>query len=158
MRSSGSLENISKLREFYVKYKSHLVIPSDVVVACDGSSKVISINELPSSFPILDIGPKTTAHFCSKILTAGSIVLNGPMGVYEKEEFSLGTKAVFEAVAASSGFSLLGGGHTISALEKFNLTPDKFGYVSLSGKALVEYLSGEKLPAIALLEKSALSS
>jgi len=158
LEKSGSLESLDSVKKFYLKNKSKLIIPSDVIVDLGKGAKTTLAKDLPSNFPILDIGPKTSLQFCSKIKSSGSIVLNGPMGVYEKEEFSSGTKSVFEAVSSSTAFSLLGGGHTLSALEKFGLTYSKFGYVSLSGKALIEYLSGEKLPGLALLEKSALSS
>lgn len=78
--------------------------------------------------------------------------MNGPVGVYEMDEFAYGTKTIIEAIANSKGFSLLGGGHTISAILKFNIDKKRFGYVSLSGKALIEYLSGKELPGIKALE------
>jgi phosphoglycerate kinase len=82
------------------------------------------------------------------------IVLNGPIGVYEVEEFSKGTKAVLGAIADCDAFSLLGGGHTIAAIERFSLRRKDFGYVSLSGKALVKYLCGEELVGLNALEEN----
>jgi 3-phosphoglycerate kinase len=80
--------------------------------------------------------------------------MNGPAGVYEMEAFSKGTKALLEAVSESKAFSLLGGGHTVTAIERFGIDKKKYGYVSLSGKALIEFLCGKTLPGIAALEES----
>ena len=82
------------------------------------------------------------------------IVMNGPLGVYEVEGFSRGTRAVLEAIARCDAFSLLGGGHTITALERFGLDKKDFGYVSLSGKALIEFLCGRELPGLSALEEN----
>ena len=80
--------------------------------------------------------------------------MNGPMGVYEMDEFAHGTREVLNAMMHSKAFSLLGGGHTISAIAKFGMDKKRFGYVSLSGKALIEYLSGKELPGIKALEEN----
>ncbi len=86
--------------------------------------------------------------------SARSIVISGPLGVYENKEFLAGTKEVFEAIAASNAFSLVGGGHTVAAVEGLGLA-NKMGYVSTAGGALIEFLMGEELPGIAALEKAA---
>jgi len=85
---------------------------------------------------------------------AKSIVISGPLGVYENKEFLAGTKGVFETIAASKGFSLVGGGHTVAAVEGLGLA-DKMGYISTAGGALIEFLMGEKLPGVVALEKAA---
>jgi phosphoglycerate kinase len=154
LKEKGAIEHLPVAKELYAKYKKRIFVPSDVVVDENGKPKVLESSKLPSQYSILDIGPKTAAHFADIIEHAGSIVMNGPMGVYEKDEFSKGTKIVLDAIASSKGFSLLGGGHTLSALDKFKINRRKLGYVSLSGKALIEYLSGEKLPGVELLENS----
>ena len=80
--------------------------------------------------------------------------MNGPCGVYEVEDFAKGTRSILEAVANCDAFSLLGGGHTITAIEKFGIEKSHYNYISLSGKALIEFLCGKKLPGILALEES----
>jgi phosphoglycerate kinase len=152
LQKNGALQNFEQTKKLYAKYKSKIIIPSDVIVDNLGKAKVVDSAFLPSDFAILDIGPETARSYAKLISCAGSIVLNGPMGVYEKVQFSSGTKTVLGAVAKSGAFSLLGGGHTLSALEEFNIPYSKFGYVSLSGKALIEFLSGDELPGVKMLE------
>ena len=103
---------------------------------------------------IWDIGERTIELYKKHISESKVIVMNGPAGVYEVDAFSKGTKALLEAVSQSSAFSLLGGGHTITAIERFGIDKKKYGYVSLSGKALIEFLCGKALPGIVALEES----
>ncbi|MCL6089333.1 MAG: phosphoglycerate kinase [Candidatus Marsarchaeota archaeon] len=154
LEKKEALAKLDDAKALLSKYSSKIVIPADVIVDADGAPSVLDAGQLPSPHSISDIGPKTSQHFSSLIRSAGSIVMNGPMGVYEKNEFAGGTKQVLEAIASSSAFSLLGGGHTLSALDKFKINKSRLGYVSLSGKALIEYLSGEKLPGVEMLEKA----
>jgi phosphoglycerate kinase len=109
---------------------------------------------LPTIYPIFDIGARTVRSYGKIISKAKSIVISGPMGKYEDNEFNFGTKSVLEQVANSGGFSLAGGGHTIAAIELFKLT-DKFSYISTAGGALIDFLMGKKLPGVAALEKAA---
>jgi len=155
LKNSGALGSLPQAKKIFSKHKKKLVLPQDVIVDAAGKAQNIPVSSLPSNFAIMDIGKKTAENFSSIIKKAGSIVLNGPMGVYEKGEFASGTKKILQATANSSAYSILGGGHTISAIEKFHIPPSNFGYVSLSGKALIEFLSGEKLPGLKLLEASA---
>jgi phosphoglycerate kinase len=156
----GSLELLKKkkvvdalplARELVKKYGKRIHMPTDVILDDKGKAKVISVQELPLSLSILDIGPQTAAQYADLIEHAGTIVMNGPMGVFEKKPFAGGTRVVLEAIASSKGFSLLGGGNTLDALEALNINHSKLGYVSLSGKALLEYLAGEKLPGVELV-------
>lgn len=103
---------------------------------------------------IWDIGARTIERYTEAINNSHCVVMNGPAGVYELDEFSLGTRALLEAIARCDAFSLLGGGHTITALEKLGIDRKNFGYVSLSGKALIEYLCGMELPGLAALEEN----
>jgi len=123
-------------------------------VEAEGKRREMKTKELPTDYPIYDIGRETIKGYARIIRGAKSIVLSGPLGVYEREEFRLGTKRVFEAIASSKAFSLAGGGHTIAALGEFGLT-DKISYVSTAGGALIEFLMGEKLPGVVALEKAA---
>jgi phosphoglycerate kinase len=103
---------------------------------------------------ILDIGPETAALYAERIESAGTIVWNGPLGVFENAEFAAGTHRVAEAIAASSAFSIAGGGDTLAAIEQFGVD-DRISYISTGGGAFLEFLEGKKLPAVATLEQRA---
>jgi phosphoglycerate kinase len=155
LEKKEALDKLDEARALLNAYPQKIILPVDVVVDANGVPQVLDVEQLPSSSSIADIGPQTAQRFGQLIRTAGSIVLNGPMGVYEKNEFAGGTRVVLTAVSSSAGFSLLGGGHTLAALDKFKIDRSHLGYVSLSGKALIEYLSGEKLPGVEMLRASA---
>ena len=145
---------IPGIRELIQMYPKRIATPEDLGLDVNGQRKEISINELPTEYSIFDVGAKTIDKYNQLIKEAKSIVLSGPMGVYEKKEFSIGTKKIFEEIANSNAFSLAGGGHTISALKQFGLS-DKISYISTAGGALIEFLMGKKLPCVVALEKSA---
>jgi phosphoglycerate kinase len=106
---------------------------------------------------ILDVGPTTAAQLAGLLGRAATIVWNGPLGVFEHEQFAGGTRALAQAIAGSRAFSLAGGGETVAALAKFGVT-DKIGYVSTAGGAFLEFLEGRKLPAVEILEQRAAGS
>jgi phosphoglycerate kinase len=136
------------------KYPDRIKTPLDMAVEAKGKRKEISVDELPTEYPTYDIGAKTVDDYAKIIRKAKSIVISGPMGVYENKEFSFGTKKILEEIANSKAFSLAGGGHTISAIEEFGLTK-KISYISTAGGALIEFLMGKKLPGVVALEKAA---
>jgi phosphoglycerate kinase len=103
---------------------------------------------------ILDIGPTTVSALKTMIAKAGTIVWNGPVGVFEFEAFAGGTKALAEAIASSGAFSIAGGGDTIAAINKFGIA-DRISYISTAGGAFLEFLEGKTLPAVAALEDRA---
>ena len=103
---------------------------------------------------ILDIGPTTVAALRTIIANAGTIVWNGPIGVFEFDAFAAGTKAIAEAIADSEAFSIAGGGDTIAAINKFNVAR-RISYISTAGGAFLEFLEGKTLPAVAILEMRA---
>ena len=105
---------------------------------------------------ILDIGPRTAQGYAALLKGAGTIVWNGPVGVFEFPAFAGGTKALAEAIAASDAFSLAGGGDTLAAIAKYNVA-GRIGYISTGGGAFLEFLEGKKLPAIEVLEARAAS-
>jgi phosphoglycerate kinase len=135
-------------------------LPVDVVVAAgleeQHPARVRAIGEVAEAEMILDIGPDTAAAYAKVLAGAGTIVWNGPVGVFEQPRFAAGTKAVAEAVAASQAFSIAGGGDTLAALDAFGLS-DRVSYVSTGGGAFLEYLEGRTLPAVAALEARARS-
>jgi phosphoglycerate kinase len=131
-------------------------LPLDVVCAKEFSASAVATtknaNEVAADDLILDVGPKTAARFAELLKQAGTIVWNGPVGVFEYDQFAGGTRAIAQAVATSPGFSVAGGGETVAALAKFGVT-DKIGYVSTAGGAFLEFLEGKKLPAVEILEQ-----
>ncbi len=145
---------VSGIQELMKEYPGKIEVPADIAVEVEGRRKEIKVTELPTSHAIYDIGTKTTQKYRAIINNAKSIVVSGPMGVYEKEEFMLGTKKTFEAVAASKAFSLVGGGHTVAAVKELGLA-DKISYISTAGGALIELLMGGALPGVVALEKAA---
>ncbi len=142
------------IKSLIKEYSERIEIPTDVAVEADKKRKEISVKQLPTEYPIYDIGAKTIQRFSEIIKNAKSIVLSGPMGVFENKEFVMGTKRICEAIAESKAYSLIGGGHTVAAVEELGLTK-KMGYVSTAGGALIEFLMGQKLPGVLALEKAA---
>lgn len=130
-------------------------LPEDVVVApafaADAPATVRAVDAVQDGEMILDIGPKTAARYAALIAGAGTVVWNGPVGVFEFDAFSAGTEAVARAIAASKAFSIAGGGDTLAAIDKYGLAAD-IGYISTGGGAFLEFLEGKTLPAVAALE------
>ena len=133
------------------QYPDKILVPEDVALDVNGKRKEIPVRKLPTEYSIFDIGTKTAEKYSKLITKAKSIVVSGPMGVYENKEFNYGTKKVFQAIANSKGFSLAGGGNTIAAIQEYGLS-DKIGYISTAGGALIEFLMGKKLPGVVALE------
>jgi phosphoglycerate kinase len=133
-------------------------IPTDVVCAKEFSASatatVKSVNDVEADDLILDIGPQTAKLLGSQLLDAGTIVWNGPVGVFEFDQFGEGTKTLAMAIAQSKGFSIAGGGDTLAAIAKYGIT-DKVGYISTGGGAFLEFLEGKVLPAVEILEQRA---
>jgi phosphoglycerate kinase len=133
-------------------------IPVDVVCAKEFSAQAKattkSAKDVEADDLILDIGPQTSAQLAEILKNAGTIVWNGPVGVFEIEAFAQGTAAVSQAIAASAGFSIAGGGDTLAAIAKFGIT-DQVGYISTGGGAFLEFLEGKVLPAVDILQKRA---
>jgi phosphoglycerate kinase len=140
---------------------AEIPVPEDVVVSIEVSdsapSQVRAIDDVADDELILDIGPNTADRYAAMVQNAGTIVWNGPVGVFEIDQFGEGTRRVAEAVAESSAFSIAGGGDTLAALEKYGLS-DRISYISTGGGAFLEYLEGKALPAVAILEQRATDS
>ena len=133
-------------------------VPTDVVTAktfaADAPATVKKATEVEDDDMILDIGPETAAKLAEQLKKAGTIVWNGPVGVFEFDQFAGGTKAIATAVAESSAFSIAGGGDTLAAIAKYNIE-DRVGYISTGGGAFLEVLEGKTLPAFEILQKRA---
>ncbi|MBL4819601.1 MAG: phosphoglycerate kinase [Gammaproteobacteria bacterium] len=134
---------------------TQIPIPVDVVVAAEFSetatAQVKAVEDVADEDMILDIGPRTAAQLAELIGTMNTIIWNGPVGVFEFEQFAHGTQVIAEAVAANPGFSIAGGGETIAAIDKFKIT-DQISYISTGGGAFLEYVQGAVLPAVQVLE------
>ena len=135
--------------------RTDIPLPVDVVVArkLDESAvaEVRPVGQVQADEMILDIGPETATTYVGLLAAAGTIVWNGPVGVFEFDQFGDGTRRVAAAVAASSAFSVAGGGDTLAALEKYGFS-DQMSYISTGGGAFLEFLEGRVLPAVAMLE------
>jgi phosphoglycerate kinase len=133
-------------------------IPTDVVCgksfAADTPAQTKPAREVEDDDMILDIGPETSARYAKLLQEAGTIVWNGPVGVFEFDAFGNGTRTVAEAIASSKAFSIAGGGDTLAAIAKYGVT-EKIGYISTGGGAFLEFLEGRTLPAVDILERRA---
>ena len=133
-------------------------IPSDVVTAkafaADAAATTRPASEVEADDLILDIGPQTAARLAAQLKAAGTIVWNGPVGVFEFDAFAHGTETIARAIAASSAFSIAGGGDTLAAIAKYGIERD-IGYISTGGGAFLEVLEGKTLPAFEILERRA---
>ena len=138
--------------------KVDIPLPIDVVVAKEFSANaeadVKKIKDVAADEMILDIGPDTAESFARMFADAGTIVWNGPVGVFEFDQFGEGTRILAQAIAKSSAFSIAGGGDTLAAIEKYRVEDD-ISYISTGGGAFLEFLEGKKLPAVAMLEQRA---
>jgi len=150
---SSMESHCSEAKKMLEEFGDRIVLPVDVGLSIDTKRQDTDVGHIDKGL-IWDIGPKTAKMYAQEIYDSHTIVMNGPAGVYEVEEFSSGTRAILEAIERCDAFSLIGGGHTITAIEKFNLKKEHFGYISLSGKALIEYLSGHELPGLKSLEEN----
>ncbi len=144
---TGQAKNIMKC--------TNIPLPTDVVVAKEFSehaaSQVKSIAQIEPDDMILDIGPESAKELTNILKNAGTIIWNGPVGVFEIEQFADGTKAISHAIANSNAFSIAGGGDTLAAVDKFNVA-DKISYMSTGGGAFLEFVEGKQLPAVTILE------
>ncbi len=155
---ADQVEETRRLMETARAAGGSIPAPVDVYCATEFSETATAVlkdaDKVGPEDMVLDVGPKTSALYAEMVKKAGTIVWNGPVGVFEFEQFSRGTKALAEAVAESDAFSIAGGGDTVAALEQFGLA-DKISYVSTGGGAFLEFLEGKTLPAVAVLEKRA---
>jgi phosphoglycerate kinase len=133
-------------------------IPSDVVVATEFSAaataRVKPVSGVANGEMILDIGPDTAARIAAIIMKAGTVIWNGPVGVFEFDQFGEGTRVLAQAIARSKAFSIAGGGDTLAAIEKYGVAAD-ISYISTGGGAFLEFVEGRTLPAVAMLEERA---
>ncbi len=147
-------EYIDKAKDILNKYEDRIELPVDFAYSASGERKEVKVSNLPVEYTLMDIGNKTIAKYGQIMKDAKTIFFNGPVGVFEETETEIGTKAILTAITESSAFSVVGGGDSIVAVNKYNLV-NNISYISTGGGALVRFLSGEELPVIKALKKSA---
>lgn len=157
LKSKIKPEYFDEAKNILAKYGDKIFLPVDVGLNVDGERRNCSVSDSTciSKGEIFDIGPETSKKYREILSSAKTIMINGPMGVYEIDDFSYGSRDVLNTIADCTNFSIVGGGHTITAIEKFGIDKSKFSYISLSGKALIEYLSGKELVGIKALKENA---
>ncbi len=143
-------EYIDRARELYAQYGEKILLPKDLAWVENGERKEAKLGSVPADIASVDIGSETAAAYREEILAAGTVFVNGPMGVFEKAESELGTKTVWQAIADTKGHTVLGGGDSITATEKYKLT-EQMDYICTGGGALIRFLSGEELPVVKAL-------
>ncbi len=145
-----SLEMIEKAKQKGVK----LLLPVDTVIADafdpDANSQVVKAGEIPNGWQGLDIGPETVKLYCDAVKDAGTVIWNGPMGVFEFEKFAVGTKAVAEALSKTDAITIIGGGDSAAAVQQLGYA-DKMTHISTGGGASLEFMEGKELPGVACL-------
>lgn len=146
-------ENLQAAKDILSKYGQRVLLPVDVAVERDGKRVSVNIGDLPSEEPALDIGDDSAEKFRKVIMSSKTCFMSGPAGMIEKEGFEIGTRILMTAMVDSGGQSVIGGGHTGGAAERFDLA-DRFSYVSTGGGALETFLLGEPLPVIEALKYS----
>jgi phosphoglycerate kinase len=157
-KSLAEPELVGEAQAILDEYPGKVPVPIDAVTAkrfaADAEPVLKAIENVEDDDLILDVGPQSIAYLKTSIAKAGTIVWNGPVGVFEFEAFAGGTRALADAIAASDAFSIAGGGDTIAAINKFGIA-ERISYISTAGGAFLEFLEGKKLPAVAMLESRA---
>ena len=156
-KSLAEADLVGEAKKVIEKIRAHggnVPLPTDVVVAPEFSENaedtLKNVADVTRDDMILDIGPDSARVLAEIVAKAGTVVWNGPVGVFEFEQFSHGTRTLAEAIAESKAFSIAGGGDTLSAIAKFGVT-DRISYISTGGGAFLEFLEGKELPAVAML-------
>jgi len=140
-------------KDLLKKFRKRILLPTDVVLNNGGERRPVTVDSLPAKLLVYDIGLDTIARYVEVIRHAKTIFFNGPAGVFELEPFSVGTRELLTAVAESDGLSVVGGGHTVAAVEQFGLQ-DRIDHVSTGGGALINFLAGKELPLVMALRHS----
>lgn len=147
-------EFIEKAKTIYARYADKIVLPADLGYVENGVRRECRIGAVPTEICAVDIGSKTARQYESIILAAKTVFVNGPMGIFEQPETELGTKTVFEALGNTAGYTVVGGGDSVTAAAKYQVK-DKLGYVCTGGGALIRFLTGEELPVVKALRHAA---
>lgn len=147
-------EFIEKAKTIYARYADKIVLPADLGYVENGVRRECRIGAVPTEICAVDIGSETARQYESIILAAKTVFVNGPMGIFEQPETELGTKTVFEALGNTAGYTVVGGGDSVTAAAKYQVK-EKLGYVCTGGGALIRFLTGEELPVVKALRHAA---
>lgn len=147
-------EYIEKAKSIYAKFAERIILPLDLAYVENGKRKECQIGAVPQDICAVDIGSTTANVYAAAILAAKTVFVNGPMGIFEQQETELGTKAVFEALGNSAGYTVVGGGDSVTAAAKYQVK-DRLDYVCTGGGALIRFLTGEELPVVRALRHAA---
>jgi phosphoglycerate kinase len=153
LAKEGTPENYEEIKKLLRKYKDNIYLPSDFAQQANTERSEINVSDLPTHYSLYDIGEKTIDNFKNILSDAKTVFLSGPCGVFENPAFMKGTKEIFTHVANSNVFSIVGGGHTVAAVEQLGLD-EKISHISTGGGALEKFMMGEKLPVVEALKKS----
>ncbi len=152
------IDEARRLKKNAIDRGGDIPVPTDIVCGKEFSettpASLKKVDSVEADDMIFDVGPETSAKFADMLRKAGTIIWNGPVGVFEFDQFGEGTKALSMAIAESPAFSIAGGGDTLAAIDKYGIT-DKVSYISTGGGAFLEFLEGKALPAVEILEKRA---
>jgi phosphoglycerate kinase len=145
---------VDESRAILAEHGEKIVLPADLAYVADGARVEVAAADLPAAAPLVDLGHRAVDEYRAVIAAAGTVFANGPAGVFEQSETEYGTRALWEAMAGSSAFSALGGGDSVTAMNRFGLGA-QFDYVCTAGGAMVQFLSGKPMPVIEALKASA---
>lgn len=145
---------VERAKKLWKEHGDRIILPSDAAIEEGGERREYPVDSMPEGAAVLDIGPETIARFSETIMASKTVFLSGPPGVFEREKFAEGTKAVYGAIVESGAFSVIGGGHSSAAANKLGLM-DKFSYCSTGGGALERLMLGRSMPVIEALRESA---
>lgn len=154
IRRSGYEEWIEEAKPLYEKYREQICLPVDLAYVENGERREAAAEEIPAHAALVDIGAGTVEKYTKIILGAKTLCVNGPMGIFEEELTEYGTRGVWEALAKSEGYTLIGGGDSVAATEKYHLK-EQMSYICTAGGALIRFLSGEELPVVKALRHGA---
>jgi phosphoglycerate kinase len=154
IRQSQLEPYIDESKRILAEHGDRIVLPTDLAVVSDGARREVAVADLPVAEQIVDVGARTIADYAAHVAACGTVFANGPAGVFERPETELGTKVLWQAMADTRGFSALGGGDSVRAVNRFGLA-DSFDYICTAGGAMVQFLSGKPMPVIEALKESA---
>ena len=155
MEQAGQLKELPAVKELLAKYGERIMVPIDLAYAQNGERIEVLVEDVHKApAQVFDIGSATAQKYADTILDAKTVYVKGPCGKFEDPLFEKGTRIVFKAVEKSGAFSLVGGGHTLTAMEQLGISKKKISHISLGGGVLLEYLAGKPLPAIEALKKN----
>jgi phosphoglycerate kinase len=151
LSKEGTSENYEEIKKLLSKYKDSIYLPTDFAFQHNTNRDEIDVSDLPINYNLYDIGEKSIGNFKNIIADAKTVFLSGPCGVFEKPEFMKGTREIFTYVANSDVFSIVGGGHTVAAVEQLGLD-NKISHISTGGGSLEKFMMGEKLAVVEALK------